>query len=78
MTVSRPYTGSSGYFRIGTHAHAWCQISSYLQSAAAQGYNSLIATQTAFAGNAADLIDANCPKAKSRTSKSRRVVTLDG
>ena len=34
-----------------------CRISSYLQSAAAQGYNPLVAIQIALAGNAADPID---------------------
>ena len=48
----------SGCFRTGKYAHAYCRISSYLQSAAAQGYNPLVAIQIALAGNAANLIDA--------------------
>ena len=42
----------SGCFRAEDYAHAYCRISSYLQSMANQGYNPLIAIQVALAGNA--------------------------
>jgi transposase-like protein len=41
----------SGCFRAEDYAHAYCRISSYLQSMANQGYNPLIAIQVALAGN---------------------------
>ena len=58
LRMSKVKQKVSGCFRTGTYAHAWCRISSYLQSAAAQGYNPLVAIQIALAGNAANLIDA--------------------
>ena len=58
LRMSKVKQKVSGCFRTGTCAHAWCRISSYLQSAAAQGYNPLVAIQIALAGNAANLIDA--------------------
>lgn len=42
----------SGCFRTAAYAHAYCRISSYLQSMANRGYNPLIAIQMALAGNA--------------------------
>ncbi|WP_366042954.1 transposase [Methylomonas sp.] len=42
----------SGYFRAEDYAHAYCRISSYLQTMADRGYNPLIAIQMALAGNA--------------------------
>lgn len=42
----------SGCFRAEAYAHAYCRISSYLQSMANQGYNPLIAIQMALAGSA--------------------------
>ncbi len=42
----------SGCFRSKQYAHAYCRISSYLQSMASQGVNPLVAIQTALAGNA--------------------------
>ena len=57
LRMSKVKQKVSGCFRTGTCAHAWCRISSYLQSAAAQGYNPLVAIQIALAGNAANLID---------------------
>ena len=57
LRMSKVKQKVSGCFRTGTYAHAWCRISSYLQSAAAQGYNPLVAIQIALAGNAANLID---------------------
>ena len=47
----------SGTFRNVTHAHAYCRISSYLQSITCQGYNSLAAIQIALNGNAVDVLD---------------------
>jgi len=41
----------SGCFRTETYAHAYCRISSYLQTMASQGYNPLLAIQIALAGN---------------------------
>ena len=58
LRMSKVKQKVSGCFRTGTCAHAWRRISSYLQSAAAQGYNPLVAIQIALAGNAANLIDA--------------------
>ena len=46
----------SGCFRTEQYAHAWCRISSYLDSMGALGYNPLVAIQIALAGNAANLI----------------------
>ncbi len=45
----------SGCFRSEIYAHAYCRISSYLQTMANKGYNPLTAIQLALAGNAADL-----------------------
>ena len=42
----------SGCFRAEEYAHAYCRISSYLQTMANQGYNPLIAIQVALASNA--------------------------
>ena len=42
----------SGCFRTSEYAHAYCRISSYLQSMANKGYNPLIAIQIALAGEA--------------------------
>lgn len=42
----------SGCFRSEDYAHAYCRISSYLQTMASRGYNPLIAIQMALAGNA--------------------------
>ena len=42
----------SGCFRTTAYAEAYCQISSYLQTMANQGYNPLVAIQMAFAGRA--------------------------
>ena len=46
----------SGCFRTQLHAEAWCRISSYLNSMAAQGYNPLVAIQIALAGDAPNMI----------------------
>jgi transposase len=43
----------SGCFRAEDYAHAYCRISSYLQTMASRGYNPLIAVQMALTGNAA-------------------------
>ena len=40
----------SGCFRSSEYAHAYCRISSYLQSMANKGYNPLVAIQIALAG----------------------------
>lgn len=40
----------SGCFRVEVYAHAYCRISSYLQTMANKGYNPLIAIQMALAG----------------------------
>ena len=41
----------SGCFRAEEYAHAYCRISSYLQTMANRGYNPLIAIQMALAGS---------------------------
>ncbi len=40
----------SGCFRVVTYAHAYCRISSYLQTMANSGVNPLIAIQIALSG----------------------------
>ena len=40
----------SGCFRTERYAHAYCRISSYLQTMANKGHNPLIAIQMALAG----------------------------
>ena len=47
----------SGTFRNVKHAHAYCRISSYLQSMSLQGYSSLVAMQIALNGNAMAMFD---------------------
>jgi len=42
----------SGCFRTQLYAHAYCRISSYLQTMANKGYNPLVAIQMALAGKA--------------------------
>ena len=42
----------SGCFRSEDYAHAYCRISSYIQTMASKGYNPLIAIQIALAGQA--------------------------
>ena len=42
----------SGCFRVSEYAHAYCRISSYLQSMANKGYNPLVAIQIALAREA--------------------------
>ena len=46
----------SGCFRTERYAHAWCRISSYLDSMRALGYNPHVAIRIALAGNTADMI----------------------
>ena len=48
---------ASGCFRTLKYAAAHCRISSYLQSMAMQGYNSLAAIQIALNGNAANMTE---------------------
>ena len=45
----------SGCFRSSEYAHAYCRISSYLQSMANKGYNPLVAIQIALAGEAHEI-----------------------
>ena len=47
----------SGCFRTERGAHAWCRISSYLDSMGELGYNPLDAILIALDGNAADMIE---------------------
>lgn len=42
----------SGCFKVNEYAHAYCRISSYLQSMTNKGYNLLVAIQIALAGEA--------------------------
>lgn len=45
----------SGCFRSEFYAHAYCRISSYIQTMQNKGYNPLLAIQIAFSGHAATL-----------------------
>ena len=47
----------SGCFRTVSFAHAYCRISSYLQTMAALGYNPLVATTIALHGNPVDCLN---------------------
>ena len=47
----------SGCFRTVAFAHAYCRISSYLQTMAALGYNPLVAVNIALQGNAVDCLN---------------------
>ena len=49
LRMSKVKQKVSGCFRAAEYAHAYCRISSYLQTMANQGYNPLIAIQMAFA-----------------------------
>ena len=44
-------------FRTVAFAHAYCRISSYLQTIAALGYNPLVATSIALQGRAVDCLN---------------------
>jgi len=52
LRMSKVKQKVSGCFRTSEYAHAYCRISSYLQSMANKGYNPLIAIQIALAGEA--------------------------
>ena len=52
LRMSKVKQKVSGCFRTSEYAHAYCRISSYLQSMANRGYNPLIAIQIALAGKA--------------------------
>ena len=52
LRMSKVKQKVSGCFRTREYAHAYCRISSYLQSMANKGYNPLIAIQIALAGQA--------------------------
>ena len=52
LRMSKVKQKVSGCFRASEYAHAYCRISSYLQSMAKKGYNPLIAIQIALAGEA--------------------------
>jgi transposase len=52
LRMSKVKQKVSGCFRYSEYAHAYCRISSYLQSMANRGYNPLIAIQIALAGEA--------------------------
>jgi hypothetical protein len=51
LRMSKVKQKVSGCFRTETYAHAYCRISSYLQTMANKGYNPLIAIQMALAGD---------------------------
>ena len=59
-------------FRTGINDHAWYRISSYLHSAAAQGYKPLTAILIALAGNAVYLIDVVEQAQRQITSQKKR------
>ncbi len=50
LRMSKVKQKISGCFRTRTYAEAFCRISSYLQTMANQGYNSLVAIQMALSG----------------------------
>jgi transposase len=52
LRMSKVKQKVSGCFRSVEYGHAYCRISSYLQSMANRGHNPLIAIQVALAGNA--------------------------
>jgi hypothetical protein len=52
LRMSKVKQKVSGCFRNEQYAHAYCRISSYLQTMANKGHNPLIAIQIALAGNA--------------------------
>lgn len=52
LRMSKVKQKVSGCFRVSEYAHAYCRISSYLQSMANKGYNPLVAIQIALAGEA--------------------------
>ena len=56
IRMSKVKTKVSECLRTEHNAHAWCRISSYLDSTGALGYNPLVALEIAFAGNAIDTI----------------------
>ena len=47
----------SGCFRTVSFAHAYCRISSYLQTMAALGYNPLVAITIALQGKAVNCLN---------------------
>lgn len=51
LRMSKVKQKVSGCFRTELYAHAYCRISSYLQTMASKGVNPLIAIQMALAGN---------------------------
>ena len=51
LRMSKVKQKVSGCFRTSKYAHAYCRISSYLQTMANKGYNPLIAIQMALAGD---------------------------
>jgi len=50
LRMSKVKQKISGCFRVEKYAHAYCRISSYLQTMANKGVNPLIAVQMALAG----------------------------
>ena len=50
LRMSKVKQKVSGCFRKAEFAQAYCRISSYLQTMANQGYNSLVAIQMALSG----------------------------
>ena len=48
--MSKVKQNVSGCFRKPEYAHAYCRISSYLQTMANRGYNPLVAIQLALSG----------------------------
>jgi len=50
LRMSKVKQKVSGCFRTKKYAHAYCRISSYLQTMANKGYNPLVAIQMAFSG----------------------------
>ena len=48
----------AGCLRTTDYAQAYCRISSYLQSTAAQGYSSMAVIEVALKGRAVDMLNA--------------------
>ena len=58
MARAKQKVSGSGFFRTVSFAHAYCRISSYLQTMAALGYNPLVAINIALQGKAVDCLNA--------------------
>lgn len=79
--MSRVTQKDSGCFRTIEYTNPCCQISSYLRSMSARGYNSRFAIQTALDGNATHelMVSGQSPSSESTpTGRSRSFDSLSG